>query len=285
MTHIQQRRDNSATWTSVNPVLLLGEVGWETDTNKAKLGDGVTAWSALPYAIESAPVTSVAGKTGAVALVKADVGLSNVDNTSDANKPVSTAQQAALNLKAPLASPAFTGNPTAPTPATSDNDTSIATTAFVKASLAAVLSAIYPVGSLYFTTVNTNPGAQLGGTWAAWGSGRVPVGVDAAQAEFNTVEKTGGEKTHVLTTPEMPSHSHSGTALSNGSHSHTFNAKFNNNADLFVGTGAVNADGSLRTTDAAGAHTHTLSINNTGGGGAHNNLQPYITCYMWKRTA
>jgi len=54
-------------------------------------------------------VQSVAGKTGAVNLAKADVGLSNVDNTSDANKPVSTAQQTALNLKAPLASPTFTG--------------------------------------------------------------------------------------------------------------------------------------------------------------------------------
>lgn len=59
-----------------------------------------------------APVTSVAGKTGVVTLVKADVGLSNVDNTADSAKPVSTAQQTALNAKAPLASPAFTGTPT-----------------------------------------------------------------------------------------------------------------------------------------------------------------------------
>ena len=57
-------------------------------------------------------VASVAGKTGVVTLVKADVGLANVDNTTDAAKPVSTAQQAALDLKAPLASPAFTGTPT-----------------------------------------------------------------------------------------------------------------------------------------------------------------------------
>ena len=60
-------------------------------------------------AAAAAPVQSVAGKTGAVTLAKADVGLSNVDNTSDANKPVSTAQQTALNLKANLASPTFTG--------------------------------------------------------------------------------------------------------------------------------------------------------------------------------
>lgn len=81
----------------------------------------------------TAPVTSVAGKTGDVSLVKGDVGLGNVDNTPDANKPVSTATQTALNLKADLASPALTGTPTAPTASTSDDSTKLATTAFVKA--------------------------------------------------------------------------------------------------------------------------------------------------------
>jgi hypothetical protein len=66
-------------------------------------GDGI--WAAPP----AAAVTSVAGRTGAVVLTKADVGLGNVDNTSDVNKPVSTAQQAALDLKANLAAPHLTG--------------------------------------------------------------------------------------------------------------------------------------------------------------------------------
>jgi hypothetical protein len=73
--------------------------------DKAKL-DGIAAGANVNS------VTSVAGKTGAVTLTKTDVGLASVDNTSDASKPVSTAQQAALDLKAPLASPAFTGTPT-----------------------------------------------------------------------------------------------------------------------------------------------------------------------------
>jgi hypothetical protein len=81
----------------------------------------------------AAPVQSVAGRTGVVVLTKTDVALGNVDNTSDVNKPISTAAQAALDLKAPLASPVFTGDARSVTPATSDNDTSIATTAFVKA--------------------------------------------------------------------------------------------------------------------------------------------------------
>ena len=85
----------------------------------------------------AAPVQSVAGSRWRVVLTKADVGLANVDNTSDLNKPVSTATQTALNLKADLASPTFTGDPKAPTPTAGDNDTSIATTAFVAAALTA----------------------------------------------------------------------------------------------------------------------------------------------------
>jgi hypothetical protein len=69
-------------------------------------------------------------------LDKTAVGLSNVDNTSDMSKPVSTATQTALNLKADLVSPVFTGNPTAPTPTAGDNDTSVATTAFVTGAVA-----------------------------------------------------------------------------------------------------------------------------------------------------
>lgn len=86
-------------------------------------------------------VTSVAGKTGVVTLVKADVGLSSVDNTADSAKPVSTAQLTALNAKAPLASPALTGVPTVPTAATGTNTTQVASTAFVRAEVAALVDA------------------------------------------------------------------------------------------------------------------------------------------------
>lgn len=90
-------------------------------------------------------VTSVAGRTGAVTLVKADVGLEDVDNTSDLNKPISTATQTALNAKAPLASPALTGSPTAPTATAGTNTTQIATTAFVDNAVAGIT---YPVQSV-----------------------------------------------------------------------------------------------------------------------------------------
>ena len=84
----------------------------------------------------SGGLASVNGDTGPdVVLDKADIGLSNVDNTSDLAKPISTATQTALNLKANLASPALTGAPTAPTPSIGDNSTRIATTAWVLAEL------------------------------------------------------------------------------------------------------------------------------------------------------
>lgn len=74
-----------------------------------------------------------------VQITKSDVGLSNADNTADADKPVSTATQTALDAKAPLASPAFTGNPTAPTQAQGNNTTRLATTAFVQTALSSLI--------------------------------------------------------------------------------------------------------------------------------------------------
>lgn len=86
----------------------------------------------------SAPVQSVSGRTGAVTLTSADVGLGNADNTADVDKPVSTAQQVALNSKANTASPVFTGTPTAPTPAADDNSNKLATTAYVQTEIAGI---------------------------------------------------------------------------------------------------------------------------------------------------
>jgi hypothetical protein len=110
-TRIQKRRDTAANWTAVNPVLAQGEEGIELDTNKEKIGNGTTAWNSLPYktlgltpsAIGAATAAQGAKADSAVqpaGLTKAAVGLGNVDNTSDVNKPVSTAQAAALAVKA-----------------------------------------------------------------------------------------------------------------------------------------------------------------------------------------
>ena len=79
--------------------------------------------------------------TGTVSgITKSMVGLGSADNTADTAKPVSTAQQTALDLKSDLASPTFTGVPAAPTAAASTNTTQVATTAFVRAEVAALVN-------------------------------------------------------------------------------------------------------------------------------------------------
>ena len=70
------------------------------------------------------------------------------------------------------------------------------------------LGDVYPVGSVYTSVNNVNPSSLFGGTWVSFASGRTLIGVDTAQTEFNTVQKTGGEKTHTLTATEIPSHTH-----------------------------------------------------------------------------
>lgn len=194
----------------------------------------------------------------------------------------------------------------------------------------------YYVGKLIFDTKNVNPATYLGfGTWQLWGQGRVPVGINPNDSDFNTVEKTGGEKTHKLSLTEIPSHTHtfkSNATSSAGAHTHSY-AKVNGSTEghkltiaempkhnhqtymssVSVGVNSglgylvkylntpkdavtsTGGDGShshaIKTstvnTSSNGAHTHTISGTNTnsGGSGVHNNLQPYITCYIWKRTA
>jgi hypothetical protein len=173
--------------------------------------------------------------------------------------------QTAVNSKADTNSPSLTGTPTSTTAATSTDTTQIATTAFVQQEINAIpavdLSSLYPVGSIYMNASSgTNPGTLIGfGTWVAFGAGRVPVGIDSGDTDFDTAEETGGAKTHTLTVDEMPAHTHS--VPNSGSQNNSFDS------GTTVGNDVTGTSGS------------------TGGGQAHNNLQPYIVVYMWKRTA
>lgn len=130
-----------------------------------------------------------------------------------------------------------------------------------------ILDIIYPVGSIYMSVNSTNPKNLFGGTWVAWGTGRVPVGIDTSQTEFASVEKTGGEKTHELTINQIPSHQHN----IQGANSSGSSVNWTDRA-VSYSSDAVGYNAGVRT-------------NYQGGSEAHNNLQPYITCYMWKRTA
>lgn len=131
----------------------------------------------------------------------------------------------------------------------------------------------WPIGSVFIGVVATNPATLLGGgTWVSFGAGRVLVGLDATQTEFDTVEETGGAKTHTLTTAEIPAHLH---AMNADGKEVAKRAGVDSSIDFASSTVSVN--------DAD--YTGSQDTGLTGGGGAHNNLQPYIVVYFWKRTA
>lgn len=125
-----------------------------------------------------------------------------------------------------------------------------------------LISKAYPIGSIYINVNGIVPNISLGfGVWSAFGSGKVLVGIDTTDADFDTAEKTGGEKTHTLTTTEMPSHSHT------------------------VNVGNTGIGALSLTVSGQNSNFQAGAVGSTGGDVAHNNVQPYIVVYMWKRTA
>ena len=142
------------------------------------------------------------------------------------------------------------------------------------------ISDVYPVGSIYMNaSSSTNPATLLGfGTWASFGAGRVLVGIDSADTDFDTAEETGGSKTHTLTEAELPAHHH----------------KLIADADS---NSALTTSNQVARRDLTGSHDQEYDLHGTataatlgkssevGSGSAHNNVQPYIVVYMWKRTA
>ena len=169
----------------------------------------------------------------------------------------------------------------------------------------------WPVGSIYIGVTSTNPADLFGGgTWERFGQGRVLVSQDPAQGEFDSALETGGAKTHTLSPAEMPQHNHGGATggqsqghlhtgytTSGGEHEHVHSRV--SDSRVVTGGGAAtvaNWNFGNYSTGGGGAHSHTIQTNdadrdhthtigNAGGNAAHNNLQPYIVVYMWRRTA
>jgi hypothetical protein len=163
-------------------------VGVSIDADGSVTVDGTT--------VELATDTQLSAHTGNTSnphtVTASQVGLSNVDNTSDANKPVSTATQTALNLKAPIASPTFTGTPAAPTAAGGTNTTQVATTAFVTAALAGIdpedVNILFENTGTYPTRGNTGePALYLGITDPG------PDGLDVMEEGDAWVDTTGDD--------------------------------------------------------------------------------------------
>lgn len=219
-----------------------------------------------------------------------------------------------------MSSPAMSGTPTAPTATTGTNTTQLATTAFVAATL---LASVYPVGSIYTNaTNNTNPGTLLGfGTWVAFGAGRVMVGFDSGNTLFDTAEETGGYADSTLVShTHTATSSFTGTALGNHTHGITDAGHYHINGSKRIwdaangqyGTvdsvgnddnvlGRIAGGGQLYDLDYTNTVTTGVTVNNASAGtpagsvstsnstegssGTNKNYQPYITVYMWKRTA
>lgn len=136
------------------------------------------------------------------------------------------------------------------------------------------LEAIYPIGSIYMNATNSgNPGTSgyfvngvSFGTWAKFAEGRMPIGHDAGDSDFDTAEETGGSKTHTLTVSEIPAHKHRVNTRDSSS----------GQVEGTIGQG----DQGKPDTGFTGT-----PVESVGGGEAHNNMPPYVTVYMWKRTA
>ena len=147
-----------------------------------------------------------------------------------------------------------------------------------------VLSVAYPVGALYISTLNTNPNTLLGfGTWSLFGAGKVLVTRDITDVDFDTLEETGGAKTH---THDVGTYANSSV----GTHTHRVTGTSDTESQAQVGKYALSSTGA-----APNAHTHSMDFT-SGGGGSHthtisgssasgSSLQPYIVVSIWKRTA
>lgn len=190
------------------------------------------------------------------------------------------------------------------------NDPHFATTITNLIGAKTTLQQVYPVGSIYTSTVNTNPSILFGfGNWEAIEGGRVLL----ASGNGYNAGSTGGSPTHTLKIDELPSHNHGGSVTQAGAHGHTgistANGAHTHDAYYYqyskggsyttspTITGIISTSGSYTipvTVNKAGEHTHDIQINNNGNhthgipnqgdNKAHNIMQPYLVVYIWKRT-
>jgi hypothetical protein len=156
----------------------------------------------------------------------------------------------------------------------------------------------FPVGSVFIGVVSTNPGTLLGyGTWSAIAAGRVLVGLDSGDTDFDTVEETGGAKTvaaagsnaaeaaHTHTYTDVPNHvhvQHTNTATTGASGAGVgaaTDASTSGDTTCWFSTSNPTNGVATGTTSAGSSHNHAFT------GSATSVVQPYFVVYMWKRTA
>lgn len=313
---VQIRRDTASAWSSTNPVLAQGELGYETDTGKFKIGTGSATWNTLTYASDASKVT---GTTLSSSVVNSS--LTSLGTLNSLTVTGSVTASSFVNAVPPGAIMPYAGSSAPSGWLLCDGN------AYPKDDYLSLWGAI---GYTY--------GGNGSSTFAVPDlKGRVPAGRNSTETEFDTLGEIGGAKTVTLTTAQMPSHthtqdshnhtqnshnhtqdshnhtqnSHTHTTTDNGSHSHGGNGGTN---EFVYRDGAYNTgyhgpagSGGLAltwnsSTGSAGTHSHTANSQtatniaqtatnqaqtatnqaqtatnqNTGGGQSHNNLQPYL---------
>ena len=165
-----------------------------------------------------------------------------------------------------------------------------------------IYDVVYPVGCIYESTSSTNPSTLFTGTtWSAFGQGKMLVGLDPNDADFNSTSDSGGSKTVTLTTDQIPSHNHSfsGSSGSAGSHSHTYSGTTSSHGGhahnytvrtgrsyssstgsatngVVQGSNGVQLDSSTQSTASAGSHSHTYSGTTSSHGGHSHSVSGTI---------
>jgi microcystin-dependent protein len=268
-TRMQQRRGSAADWAASDEILADGEIGVAHNpdgTTEIRVGDGVSLWPAL---------TPYVGPRG----LKGDKGdKGDAGNNSTVPGPQGPAGVGPTGTLVPWAG----GSTLVPSGWLLCNGQSVSRTTY--AALFAVIGTVY--GNVDANTFNV-PNLL----------GRTIVGVDTAQTEFANRNKSGGEKAHVLTGFELPSHNHTWTMnAADAPHTHGVPLEYVTNnttggasravTDIDDKTGGAGTNVTATTGAASGNanHTHDGTIGNTGGGQAHNNLQPYLCLHYIIKT-
>ena len=250
---IQFLRGKKSKVAASTRVLAEGQPLYETDTNKLKVGDGSTQAKSLPYV-----------------KVDTDSALSSTSTNPVQNKVINTALGKKLSLSGGTMTGALTTKGIKLTSGTDYGSTLPSSPAtnqlfFQTVGSNFILDNVYPVGSIYMNVNSTNPGTLFGGTWEQI-QGRFLLGMSSSYPAGSQ----GGEATHKLTVPEMPSHSHV--------------ALYGTSGDVDDFLGGSTEDYGVRP-GSGNATSRAYNTSSTGGGQAHNNMPPYLSVYIWKRTA
>ena len=305
---------NAATATTVSTTVASGATG-TTQT----AGDNSTKMATTAYVATA--VTNGLGTLGTMSTQNASAvaitgGTINGVSGTNASLTVGTATNATNATTAATVSTTVASGAVGTTQTYGDSSTKIATTAFVQAAL----QALYPIGSIYSSTVATNPNTLFGfGTWTAYAAGRVMIGNGggfSAGATGGSADAIVVSHTHTGTTGDQSNdHLHSVSLTSSGqsaSHYHSTlepadsgplfyqNAGGNFGGDYISAVYGSTANGTFKTgvnnvdhshtvnggtsTQSAG-HTHSFTTASAGASGTNANLQPYVVVYMWNRTA